>query len=1398
MNLAPRITASQRRLLMSLAVLTLLLGAGGLWFLQTQRDVLREDAESELLAIGRMKADEITLWRASRLASARVIAHSPLFAKLAARWIASPTPDLEAELRSVLEIYQTSYGFDDVSLVSPGGQVLISLMGPAHGPYDDEAHDALKQAAATGRPALTDLHLSPGDSTPHIGAVAPILTRDENGGRVIGAVILRMNADKYLFPLVQSWPLPHRTAETLLVRRDGDHVLFLNNVRHQTNTALRLRLPLTATNLPAVAAVTGRTGIFEGRDYRGQEVVSALIPLSDSPWFMVAKVDKAEAFARLRARSMLILGMVFGVLATMLAVMMTLWQRAQRARFQAAYRASVEKQALIAHFEYLVRYANDIILLTDERHRIVEANDRACAAYGYTRGELIGQPVSRLVPPEDAGGLRQRIAAIEAGEHQLYETRHQRKDGSTFPVEISAQAITIEGQPFIQGIIRDITERRQAEARLRESEERLAATLRSIGDGVISTDAAGRVTGLNLISEELTGWTTDEARGRPVGEVFRIVNAHTRQPAPCPITRVLQEGTIVGLANHTVLIGRDGREYQIADSAAPIRAADGTILGVVMVFRDVTREYQLQEDIRASERRYRLLFEHMTTGFALHEIIADEQGRPRDYRFLEVNPAFEKVTGLKPDALIGRTVLEALPGTEPQWIETYGRVAASGEPALFEQYSKVLDRHYEVLAYSPQPGQFATVVRDITKRKQAEVELRADEARLEGLLRIAQHPVVGIQELLDYALEEAIQLTESRIGYIYYYSEEKQEFTLNTWSREVLPACTVQEPQTVYALEKTGIWGEAVRQRRAIILNDFDAAHPQKQGMPEGHVPLRRFMTVPVFVNGAIVAVVGVANKEAEYDSRDERQLTLMMDFVWKMAENRRAADHLRLQDSALQAAANGVIITNVQGDIIWTNPAFCKMTGYEPAEVLGKNPRLLQSGKQDRAFYENLWATILAGRVWSGEMINRRKDGTFYHEETTITPIRDAAGTITQFIGIKQDVTERHNLHLQLLQSQKIESVGRLAGGVAHDFNNLLQVILGFTELLLDQPDGSCPGREDLIEIKKAADRARDLTRQLLAFSRKQMLEPKVIDLNDQVEHNQRMLRRLLGEDILLETRLRPHLWAVRADPGQMDQVIVNLAVNARDAMPAGGRLTIATENVQYGPRDVEAHPEMRAGRFVCLTIADTGMGMAPEILEHLFEPFFTTKELGKGSGLGLATIYGIVKQHDGWIHAYSEPGRGSAFKVYLPALGEETPDVQMANDTAAAPPEGRGQRILVVEDEDGVRHFTVHTLKAHGYEVLSVASAAAALEQFRQNPAAYDLAMVDMVLPDGNGLKLVEQFCALNPALRVVLNSGYTDEKSRWPEVQQRKLAFIQKPYPVDVLLRTVAAALAAAPSP
>ena len=538
-------------------------------------------------------------------------------------------------------------------------------------------------------------------------------------------------------------------------------------------------------------------------------------------------------------------------------------------------------------------------------------------------------------------------------------------------------------------------------------------------------------------------------------------------------------------------------------------------------------------------------------------------------------------------------------------------------------------------------------------------------------------------------------------------------------------------------------------------------------------------------------ATVDAALKAGTWDfvptpSLDEasikRTIRYAIDAYCKDRQRQKSEDTLRKLWRAVEQSGDLVIITDRTGMIEYVNPAFEALTGYSREEVMGRTPQILKSGHQTSEFYKELWQTILSGNVFRDVMVNRKKNGDVFVVEKTITPLRDNEGKITHFISNDRDMTDQRRLETQLHQAQRMDAIGRLAGGVAHDFNNLLMVISSYAELMLDSLAPQHPLRRNVDEIQKASRRAADRTRQLLAFGRKQMQTLQLLDLNAIIEEVNKMLPRLIGEDIELAFVPGAKLGKVKADPGQIEQVLMNLAANARDAMPKGGTLLIETASVRLDDAYVQAHSIVPPGEYILLTVTDSGQGIAPEHLLHIFEPFYTTKEEGKGTGLGLATVYGIVKQNSGFIWVYSEPGLGTTFKIYLPqAKGAAVvlPPVPSAEGYS-----GGCETVLLAEDESAVRQSTREFLSLNGYIVLEAKNGTDALAVAREYKGPIHLMISDVVMPQMGGARLAGELASERPDMKVLFVSGYAETTVARHGAIDVTTRFLQKPFSLRTL--------------
>ena len=582
-----------------------------------------------------------------------------------------------------------------------------------------------------------------------------------------------------------------------------------------------------------------------------------------------------------------------------------------------------------------------------------------------------------------------------------------------------------------------------------------------------------------------------------------------------------------------------------------------------------------------------------------------------------------------------------------------------------------------------------------------------------------------------------------------------------------------------------------------LVIGDYSMPH--FSGTAALAILRERGLDIPyICVSGTITEELAVAAMKAgANDYVTKGQLKRLLPAIERELREAQARATLRATEASfatlVEHAPVGIYRSSPEGRFLSVNAAVVRMLGYESAaDVLGldmardvyadaaERQRLVERDTYSDRQYDSVEAT------W------KRRDGRLLTVQLSVRAVRNRAGQVEYYETFVRDVTDQRRLQQQVLQSQKMEAVGRLAGGIAHDFNNLLTVITSYSDLLLEDLAPGDAKRDDLEQVRKAADGAAALTRQLLAFSRQQVVEPRVVSLNTVVEGLQKILRRVIGEDIELTTTLAPDLGAVRADVGQLEQVLMNLAVNARDAMPTGGRLTVETANVEHDPDYAREREAAAVRQFAMLAVSDTGCGMDEATKARIFEPFFTTKEPGKGTGLGLATVYGIVKQAGGFIWVYSEPGQGTSFKIYLPEV-DATAERTTAVAGARAP---RGtETVLLVEDAAAVRAVTKQVLERQGYVVLEAPDGEAALRLAQQHRGPIHLLLTDVVLPRVSGRELAERLTQVRPDMKVLYASGYTDDSVVRHGILELGTAYLQKPFSPESLARKVRNVLDAA---
>ena len=895
----------------------------------------------------------------------------------------------------------------------------------------------------------------------------------------------------------------------------------------------------------------------------------------------------------------------------------------------------------------------------------------------------------------------------------------------------------------------------------------------------------------------------------------------------------------------------------------------------------------------ASEDRYRQLFLEDLNGIAVHELICDSAGCPIDYRFLDVNPAFETQTGLRASDIVGKRVLEVIPDLEPVWIERYGRVALTGVAEQFDSYNAALDRHFLVRAYRPAAGQFAVVVQDVTtiRERTAFVETIVASSGegivvydrdlrivvwnpvMEELTGLPAAVVVGKGAHETFPEVMAAGVGEDLVRALTADAPTSREFEYSI-PRTGRTGWVVQtnRPQRSAGGEVVGVVSsvrditarheldEATRRSEEERLRDEEARREQARFLQE----LIDAMPMPIvakgndgrvqLANAAFAAGAGhrreeiigqtiaelggpdadkhaasdgrvldsgvVEAYEADFayaDGRPPRQfltkaplrsqdgtITGVVTAGVDISDRYQAEQALRKSEQKFRnlfdLADDGIFIIGLDDKLLEVNRTTCERLGYSRDELL-----TMAASDIDAPGFQALRPARHEALMRRGsaffETAHVRRDGSVFPVEINATVV-DLGGREV-ILSVARDISERRQaeaervtLEEELRQAQKMEGIGRLAGGIAHDFNNLLTAIRGNASLALAELPPDAPAREDLQQIEQASDRAAALTRQLLAFARRTVLQPEVVDLGDIVRRLEPMLRRLLGEDVTLVTVTPPSGGSVVADPSKIEQVIVNLAVNARDAMPDGGTLTIETADVNLDESAVRGHPTATTGPNATIAVSDTGTGMTESTMEHLFEPFFTTKGPGQGTGLGLATVYGVVRQSGGSVWARTELGRGSTFTVYLPWV--EAGPARTVGDQPTGVTAGRAPRsgtILVVEDDDGVRGFATRVLERAGYRVLSASGGAAALETYGGEPI--DLLVTDVVMPSMSGREVADRLSARRPGLRVMFMSGHADATIGKHGVLDPDIRYLPKPFTAQSLILAVGDALQAPPA-
>lgn len=1016
-------------------------------------------------------------------------------------------------------------------------------------------------------------------------------------------------------------------------------------------------------------------------------------------------------------------------------------------------------------------------------------NERWAEMAGYTLAELAPISIKTWIRLAHAEDLKESDAALERhfrGETKRYEceVRIRHRNGHWIWVLDRGRVTswTADGRPlFMQGTHTEITQLKLTEHALAEEAKGRRLLVEGSRDGIVVLDEDGKVYEANRQFAGMLGYTMEEVRELHVWD-------WDRNWPPERVIQAISDLGPEGARFETRHWRKDGSYLDVELSNSPAELGDRKM--ALCVCHDITERRRSEMALQESKQRLQMALDAARMGVWEFDFT---EGRlywsPEFFANLglpPIEPSRERLLAMThpDDVNVSQRALDRAIAAHSRYHCEY-RVIIDGKLRWIEDGAEILRDG------QGRPLRAIGTAHDITERKLAEAGVAREAMRTEFLLELHQRaPQMGDKELYDHVLERAVRLTDSAIGFFHQVSEDQKTIILTTWNKFALQSCTAAY-DAHYPLNEAGNWVDCVRQQRAIIYNDFTHS-PNQRGLPAGHTPLQRFMSIPVIREGKVRIIFGVGNKPADYNDEDLAQLQVVANELHKIMEQRSAQEQLlRSEERFRQLVENTSDLiweTDTAGRHTYVSSRIQDVLGYAPGELIGRGIAEFMAPSNTGSGPAAIEALLAKQEPFSGiELVLLHRDGSEVHLESSGAPMRGANGELVGYRGMDRDMTGRRRLESQLRQSQKLEAVGQLAGGVAHDFNNILAAMMMHLGMLQENRQIDDATRGSVAELKAAAQRAATLTRQLLMFSRRSVLALKPIDLNAVVADMLKMLGRLIGEQFELRFDAKSGLPAVAADAGMLEQVLMNLVVNARDAMAGGGRITIAT-SVESGRRqDPALSPSRHPGRFVCLVVSDTGIGMDGETMKRIFDPFFTTKEAGKGTGLGLATVHGIVAQHKGWVDVESTRGVGSTFRVYLP-VAEQSAD-HLGPEAPAATVKRGSETVLVVEDDMIVRTAVRLALARSGYRVLEAANGQAAIEMWQRHGDDVDLLFTDMVMPEGiTGLELVDLLRKRRADLKVIVSSGYSAEIVHAGIPRKKGVVYLPKPFTMATLCETV----------
>ncbi len=1580
-GVGPRVSFTRMILRPAVLIAGVALGTAfaGFSYLRYRQNEQRTAIWAELGAISDLKAVQVSNWRQERGSDAQFLMRAPFVARDLVAYFAQPdSAAARSEIEGWLGLMKGGQRYASVAVFDEHLTPRVSIPQKSV-TIDAHLRDEL-EAVMRGRNVLVgDLYASDRNGGIRLDVIAPVFAPDGHAtwadgetvpatAKIIGLVLLRLDPRQFLFPLLQTWPVPSPTAEIVLVRREGNQVLFLNELRFERRTALKMRLRLDDPRLPTARALSGEPGPLEGVDYRNVPVLAAYRAIPGTPWLLVAKVDQAEIYAPLRRQAIAVGAIVAALLLAAALALLVYWRQNQasalrRQRSQLEALVKERTAALDAEIDVRIRSDAQLRLHSDAEHVLREisasllaapiaetdaaietglqrlaifaaadaaylfAFDRDRAHFSQTHLWRAGNLTTRK---EDLQGLDiaampwwfsqlfqghdvvvQKVAKLPAAaavERQLLLSQgvaaivdvpmmlhgetigfigmSSAREGRLWRAEDTDLLRTL-AQVMTSALQRKAAEDElqrhrehleelvsQRTAALYESERRFQSLFEQ-SHVAIGLSRGGRVLLVNPACVRLFGCERPE---QMVGRSFLDFVAPASRPAMTErIDR--REVSAAGSEEYeTTGVRPDGAEFPLLAAATPIDLADGP--ATLTFLMDNTARRAAEAAVRKSGERYRVLAETSATGIFIH----------RDDRVLYANERFAAMLGFTREQILGSSVWDFIAPDERERLRGFAAARLQGRPAPRQYEARALRRNGEPIwvavtasltEHEGRPAILGSFI-DITERKRAEEALRESEYFLSRSQQVTHlgsytHDIgsgrwAGTPELdRIFGVDDAYAKTAE--GWLALIVPEEREAMRQYLMQDVLGRRQRfdREYQIIRPSDGKRRWvaghGElefdAAGQPVRLIgtIQDVTDRRRAEEALRESETRFRTLVECApdavfvgtirpgegeprfAYLNAAAIALFGAASDAAlmgqpvfdrihpdhraavrqqvgELDSRGfvepSEQTYLRVDgtvipvevtvarityqglegavvFARDIAERKKTEEKIREQTFLLETATDAIMVCDLDQKVLYWNKGAERMYEWPAPEVLGT-----EVGLQiyvDRAAMDEAFQTLLREGSWSGEA----RHFTKARQEITVlsrwTLVRDDEGRPRSVFVINTDITERKKLEAQLYRAQRLESIGQLASGIAHDLNNILAPLVMVAPLL--RAEIKNPDTLRLIDILEGnTKRGVDVVKQIMTFARGMKGGKGPVPPRPLIKEIVNVLEETIPRSITVKSLLPEDLWMVEGDATQLHQVLMNLCVNARDAMPDGGTLTLAAENVVVDELYASMSPGAKPGPYSVWLVADTGMGIPQENLDRIFDPFFTTKEPGKGTGLGLSTVLGIVRNHHGFIKVESRVGKGTQFRIYLPAqMGAQAAAETPAPETA---PPGHGETVLVVDDEEGVRTLTKRILEHHGYHVLLASEGSEAVVVYAQHTETIEAVLTDLMMPLMDGATLIRALKQIAPGVKILATTGVTDSAQVSAALRLGAREVLRKPYTPTMLLRSLRALLEDRPPP